>query len=236
MDPVSKKGPWAKAKLVFRLGLLVVAVALNFIAPEVLDFRLIFQMGIESAFLWAIWLMIFVMMLFRIIPNKLTTVGARKHFRSSYLEVHNPKAANPDMHKGAVKSALSWFGITAGIVLIFWGLGLLTPGVVVVLTIIYSLCDSFFVMFKCPFRLLYLNNRCCADCRIYNWDNMMMCAPLIVFPSVFSTSLFLLALAIIVLWEIRLIKNPRFFSREFNANLRCENCGEKKCTRGGGRA
>ncbi|MCL1845625.1 MAG: hypothetical protein FWF77_06960 [Defluviitaleaceae bacterium] len=220
------------SKFIFRLGLLAVAVALNFIAPEVLDFRVIFGMGVESAFLWAIWVMIFVMMLFRIIPNKFTTVGARKHFRGSYLEARKPADANPDMHKGAIKSALSWFGITAGVILIFFGLGLLTPGVVVVLTIIYSLCDSTFVMFKCPFRLLYLKNRCCADCRIYNWDCMMMCAPLIVYPSVFSVSLFLLAAAIIVQWEIAQIKNPRFFSREFNANLRCENCNEKKCTRG----
>lgn len=227
---ISKKGTWAKFKLVFRLVILAAAIGLNFIAPEVLDFRRIFEMGFESAFLWIIWVMVAGIIIFRLIPNKFVTVGAQKQYRRSYDEAYDADEANPDMHKGAVKAALGWFGITGGLILLFFALGILSPGRVLVLTLIYSICDLVFSMFRCPFRLLFLRNKCCADCRIFNWDCMMMCAPLIVFPSIYSVSLFIPALVLIVIWEAGYIKNSRYFKREYNANLRCVKCKEKNCT------
>ncbi|MCL2356658.1 MAG: hypothetical protein FWC70_05805 [Defluviitaleaceae bacterium] len=131
---------------------------------------------------------------------------------------------------GLIGVAISWGAITAAVIFAAFFFGVLTPGLMLIFALVYSVVDSIFTTFFCPFRAIFMRNRCCVVCRIYNWDYMMMCAPLIVFPGVFSVSLFLLAAAVLLQWEISLRRNPQFFSRETNANLRCEAC-ENKCAR-----
>ena len=57
----------------------------------------------------------------------------------------------------------------------------------------------------------------------------MICTPLITFPGIYSYSLLLLSVAVMIRWEIALRKNPQYFMAETNEKLRCEQCDDKLC-------
>jgi len=224
-------------KLVFRGFLLVTGIILHITNPEALNFTLVFQQGITGAFLWIVWVSLFVEMLYRIIPNKRTTVGARKHFSCSYRptasaqenNTEKQSAADKSLHKGAILSAVSWASITALVLFALFRVDLLTPGTVLIILLSFAVLDIIFILFFCPFQTLFMRNHCCVVCRIYNWDYIMMCAPLIIFPGFYSASLVILSLAVLLCWEIPLVSKPHFFKRETNENLRCEHCEDKLC-------
>ena len=259
--------------------LLATAVYLFIADRDRLDYTRLLSQGLNGTFLWIVWISLAVDILYRLIPNQKTAIGARKHFACSYdaatpvqpiprgpaettasgqslpqsvqtkqpHEQVEPTASDqfmpqthqtdsPDchkktrLHKGAFLSAVTWIAVTGMIFLIFYGLGSLTPAAAVLVALLYAVCDLVFILFFCPFQVLFMRNRCCASCRIYNWDCLMMCAPLILFPHAYSVSLFLLSAAALFLWERALRRHPHFFLRETNKNLRCERCEEKLCT------
>jgi len=230
-------------KLIFRFLLLAVALIFYFTDREMLYFPTILQQGVSGAFLWVVWIALAVDMLFRIIPNKRVAIGARKHFACSYTAPASADAGKKDLtnkpgqlHKGAFLSALAWLAVSAAIIAALFFLGMLTPASVLNFVLFYSALDLVFILVFCPLRALFMKNQCCVVCRIYNWDYFMMCAPLILFPGFYSISLVLLSVVVLLQWEIALRKNPRFFMRETNENLRCEQCKEKvrlvRCRRG----
>ena len=223
-------------KLVFYIKLLLAAFVLYFIDSERLNFVAVLSQGLDGAFLWLVWLALAVPMLFRLVPNRRIAMGARKHFACSYEAVSSAKSRAGEtvqsarrLHKGAVFSGLGWFVITAAMLFALSRLNLLNPSTVLLVALTYAVVDLVFVLFFCPFRALFMRNHCCVTCRIHNWDYFMKCAPLILFPSVYSISLFVLAAAVVLRWEVSLRRNPRFFSRESNKNLHCGTCVDKLC-------
>jgi len=179
-------------------------------------------------FLWVVWVALSIPMLYRLIPNRRIAVGARKHFACSYEPINSAGDARPT-HKGAVYCALSWFVITSTALFILHSLNILTAQTVLIFALVYAVIDLIFVLFFCPFRALFMRNHCCTTCRIHNWDFFMKCAPLILFPNVFSISLVILAVAVVLSWEISLCRNPHYFTRETNRNLHCAACKDKLC-------
>ena len=85
------------------------------------------------------------------------------------------------------------------------------------------------MLFWCPFRVFLMKNRCCATCRIFNWDHVMMFSPLLVIKGFFTWSLFFTSLVLLIRWEITIIKHPERFWEGSNAILRCTNCQDKIC-------
>jgi len=230
--------------LIFRVALLALALFLYFsnkqvsffTTYEMLNFTYIFHLGRGGVFLWIIWISLVITMLYRLFPNKLIAMGARKHYSCSFEGVNPGKPAGgnappkpENFNKGAFNSILGWFLITGGVLIALRIAGLLSASAVLIIMLIFSVADLVFIMFFCPFQRLFMHNKCCVVCRIYNWDYFMMCAPLIVFPSFYSLSLALLSLAVVLRWEIAVIKNPHYFTEKYNTNLRCENCGEQLC-------
>ena len=218
-------------KLVFRAMLLLSAVYLFYF-----DRGKIFELGLGGALLWVIWLTLVIDMLYRLIPNKRIALGARKHFARSFSaassEGVDPEAARKSvkkLNKGAFLCALGWFVISSAILFLLYLLDTLTPKTVLVVILVYMVGDLVFILFYCPFRTLFMKNRCCTQCRIYNWDYFMICAPLIVFPSFYSVSLFLLSAIVVLQWELALRKNPHYFLKETNGNLSCKSCSDKLC-------
>ena len=223
-------------KLVFRALLLLTAVCLFFVDRETLNFTTILQQGFSGGLLWVVWLALVVEMMNRLIPNDRIALGARKHFACSYSAAPSARV-DPDaiakplkqLNKGAFLCALGWFLISAAILFALFLLGLLAPQTVLILILVYAVGDLVFILFYCPFRTLFMHNRCCTVCRIYNWDYFMMCAPLIVFPSFFSVSLFLVSVAVLLRWESALRSRPHYFLKETNENLSCKSCEDKLC-------
>jgi len=203
---------------------------------EALNYTQLFELDVEQIFLWLIWISLVFGMLFKVFPNRRIAIGARKQFACSYepsraddLSPQAKHALRKRMNKGAALSLLSWFAITSIALLALYLCGALTPAIVLVIALIFGVLDLVFVIFYCPFQKLFMHNRCCTVCRIYNWDYFMMCLPLILFPSFFSLTLTILALIVVIRWELTFYRNPQFFSHGTNRNLRCKSCSEKLC-------
>lgn len=214
---------WHICKLVFHALLLTGALVLYF---SDLDFG--------GMFLWVVWVALAVPMLFRLIPNRRIAIGARKHFSCSYASVDASRVGElhsmtKRMHKGAAFCALGWLAITTAMLFALHLLDMLSPATVLIVALTYAVVDIVFVLFFCPFRTLFMRNQCCTTCRIHNWDYFMKCAPLILFPSAFSISLFAISAAMVVSWEIAIRRNPHYFMRQTNKSLHCGVCLDKLC-------
>lgn len=222
-------------KLAFRILLLATALYLYFTDIVKLNYPAVFQQGFGAWFLWLVWIVLVVDMLYRLIPNKHIAIGAGKHFACSYKAssiktdaADMSKAPNP-LHKGALYSAVAWLAATSAMLFALHLLGILTPPMVLIVTLLYAVFDLVFILFYCPFQALFWRNRCCVECRIYNWDYFMMCSPMLLFPNAYSISLVLLSVAVLLHWEIALRNKPHYFTRATNENLRCELCTDKLC-------
>jgi hypothetical protein len=178
----------------------------------------------NAVFLFACWLMLFAGMVLRLFPNEFIAQGARKHYISS-----DPSADGIQQIKAlnlkAFRAAIFWIVFNAAVFVVLHMLDLLTPQTAMIIVLFYSVCDVAFILFFCPFRKFFMHNHCCSECRIYNWDYLMMVTPLVVFPSVYSVSLIVTALAVFLCWEYAVYKKPHSFLQ----NADCAKCKDKLC-------
>ena len=76
----------------------------------------------------------------------------------------------------------------------------------------------------CPFHKIIVGNKCCNECRIYNWGHIMYLTPLIAIMNFWTYNLLILSLIIMLQWEYQYIRYPERFSPISNKNLRCNVC------------
>ena len=107
--------------------------------------------------------------------------------------------------------------------------GVIDKGVLVLVSLAYGICDMICILFFCPFQTWFMKNRCCADCRIYNWDFAMMFTPLVFIPNVFTLIMLALSLALLLRWEITYKLHPERFATNTNGCISCSECKEKLC-------
>ena len=98
-----------------------------------------------------------------------------------------------------------------------------------ILTLFYYTSDLICMMLFCPFQKYIMGNRCCVNCRIFDWGHLMMYTPMILIRSFFSWSLIFMAIIVMIRWELTFTKHPERFWRGSNASIRCENCTDKFC-------
>ncbi|MGN0495759.1 MAG: hypothetical protein ACI4GW_05995 [Lachnospiraceae bacterium] len=96
-------------------------------------------------------------------------------------------------------------------------------------TVFFFLCDYICILFFCPFQKLIMKNRCCVNCRIYDWGHFMMFTPMLFIKNFFSWSLFITSCVVLIHWEVLYAKHPERFWHGSNQNLRCVNCKDKTC-------
>ena len=97
------------------------------------------------------------------------------------------------------------------------------------ITIVFYVCDLICVLIWCPFRLI-MRNRCCTTCRIFNWDHLMMFSPMVFVGGFFAESLFVLSLIVWIVWELCILMHPERFWEQTNQALRRSECTDKLCT------
>ncbi|MCD7947820.1 MAG: hypothetical protein LUG13_05920 [Oscillospiraceae bacterium] len=181
-------------------------------------------------FLAVIWLFLFFSILLRLIPNPTSAIGARKQFARYYKPAPQADGKGPPpLHRGVLLSAAAWIVLNVIVLLAARSTDLLSPATVLLLVLLYAVCDMVCILFFCPFQLLFLRNRCCSVCRIYNWDCMMLCTPFLLYLNIYSLPLVLLAELLLVLWERAVFRNPQYFSDKTNTALRCANCTDRFC-------
>ena len=124
--------------------------------------------------------------------------------------------------------AVLWIGVNL-LFGILYLLDVIDAGILVLLTFAYGICDIICILFFCPIRDLFLKNKCCTDCRIYNWDYAMFFTLFVFIPHFYTWSLLALSLVLLAVWEITFKRHPERFAKNTNACLSCENCKERPC-------
>ena len=108
-------------------------------------------------------------------------------------------------------------------------LSILNDADLFMLTVFYFLCDYICILFYCPFQSHIMKNKCCVNCRIYDWGHFMMFTPMLFIRDFFSWSLFFTSCVVLIHWEIVYAKHPERFYFGSNQSLQCRNCQDRIC-------
>ncbi len=166
-------------------------------------------------------------MAIRFFPARLESMGCQKQFARNYRPTGETKPRLVSPWRTALV-AVVWLGLN-GIIGLLYFLGVLDTGILVLISLFYGVCDMICILFFCPFQTWMLKNRCCGDCRIYNWDFAMMFTPFLFVKHWYTWSLLGLSLILLLRWEITYRVRPERFSETTNAALSCAMCEEKLC-------
>lgn len=170
------------------------------------------------------------MLLFRILPTSLDSLGSRKQRGAFYVPRQGSGVPSRRLlSKGVPAVAAVWIAFNA-VLGILCLTGILDEALLFFVFLGYSICDSVCILFYCPIRRWFLKNRCCTSCRIYNWDYAMMCTPLLFLPHPLTYLLVGASLLILAEWEISFLRHPERFSPDTNDSLRCSACTERLCS------
>ncbi|MBQ8345306.1 MAG: hypothetical protein IJY42_03460 [Clostridia bacterium] len=188
--------------------------------------------GSHPVVLGVIWCMFAFEMVMRFFPSPIETMGCQKQLAQNY----KPRTEEPvcrsalglQSAKATFWAAAAWIMPNAVMVLLYL-LGIFNDGIMVLITLAYSVCDIICILFFCPFQTWIMKNQCCVTCRIYNWDYAMMFTPFLMLPHPYTWSLLGMALVLLLVWEIQFRRHPERFSIRSNASLSCATCKEKLC-------
>ena len=178
--------------------------------------------------LGVIWIVYAAEMLLRFFPSKIESPGCQKQFARNYRPTGEEK---PQLisWKRIVIVVITWLALNA-VIGAFYYAGFIDQGILVLISFTYGVCDMICILFFCPFQTWFMKNRCCCDCRIYNWDFAMMFTPYVFIPSVYTWSLLAMSIILLLRWEITLFFHPERFAENTNSCISCKNCSENLCS------
>ena len=225
--PLSRVSVFHYVKLVYR-SLLLAAVAVYYIVKRVsgIDER-VETLANSPVVLGVLGAVFAVEMIFRMFPSSLESMGCEKQFK----RYHRPTdEERPRLQSGWITFSvfLAWVLLNGAFGALYLT-GIFDQWIMILISLVYSVCDMCCILFFCPFQTWFMKNKCCTTCRIYNWDYAMMFTPLAFVRGPFTWGLFGMALLLLLLWEVRLRLHPERFSECTNASLTCVNCREKLC-------
>ena len=164
-------------------------------------------------------------------------MGMKKHLKREFLPSlaykNDPTLTVEDykeikkMDRQLLKGCLFYFGITAVFYVLYFLKIFGVPEMLLVM-LAYWVGDMICVNLFCPFKLI-MKNRCCTNCRIYNWDAFFLVFPLAVVPGLLTWVLLLVAIAYTFLWELNFRMHPERFLERTNMAIRCERCRKDLC-------
>jgi hypothetical protein len=173
-------------------------------------------------------------MIIAMLPDsKYLTMGSKKEFPDYYVPVESCDELS--LHKYVQKNNYSaiwilivWMSFNA-VFGALYVLDIIAEKELLLLSVFFYLADLICVVVWCPFQSFFLKNKCCVNCRIFNWGHFMMCTPLLFIRNFFTWSLFFTSLIVMLRWELTLLKHPERFWEGSNATLKCVNCQDKIC-------
>jgi len=218
-------------KLIYRSALFLAAVVLYIISRMQHTGTLFGGMENNHFILILIWMVYVVEMVLRFFPSGIESMGCQKQFEKNYKPITQSVNSGKVKIQAGIRTAavvVAWV-LLNGLFGVLYLVGIFDAGILLLISLAYSVCDMICILFFCPFQTWFMKNRCCTTCRIYNWDFAMMFTPLIFVKSIYAWSLVALSLALLLKWEILLKKYPERFSDKTNMSLRCAMCEEKLC-------
>ena len=183
--------------------------------------------------LHVLWVIFMAMMLTHIFPMERVTMALRKAEPEQFQEVKGYSELElyrfvQDQNGKAWTVMLVWLSANAVFGLLYL-LQILDDADLLMLTVFYFLFDYICILFYCPFQSIIMKNKCCVNCRIYDWGHFMMFVPMLFIRNFFSWSLFFTSCVVLIHWEIRYAKHPERFWSGSNQTLQCTSCKDKTC-------
>jgi hypothetical protein len=210
-------------KLILRSFIFLLATAF-YILKRTNDFSNGFS--VLALFVWIIYI---VEMCLRFIPSNIESRGCQKQFKHNYKPT-GQSSIKEEHQWWRTAIVLGFWCLLNGVIAALYYLGIIDKGIMILISLAYSVCDIICILFFCPFQSWMLKNKCCGSCRIYNWDYSMMFTPLIFINSLYGWSLFGISFLLLLRWEITYRFYPERFYPSTNEFLQCANCQEKLCT------
>ncbi len=172
-------------------------------------------------------------MVSHLFPTRFLTIAGRKATATDYDPEgeYDPSALaafKTFQNKQALKVLLICLAVNAVFGFLYLA-GFINAADMLMLTMVYFLCDYIFILFFCPCQTLFLKNKCCINCRIYDWGHFLMFLPMVFVGGIFGLTLFFMSLLVLFRWEILWALHPERFFEGSNKNLQCVNCKEKTC-------
>ena len=214
-------------KLFYRSVLLIVAAV--FCVADRIGSRNGLYQGLQKHhwLLLVIWIIYAVEMILRFFPSELESMGSQKQFARNYQPSGRTELNLVSPWRTFAATA-AWLALNGLFGLLFFK-KIIDRDVLVLISLAYGVCDMVCILFFCPFQTFILKNRCCTDCRIYNWDYAMMFTPFLFLPHMYTWSLLGMSLILLARWEITYHLHPERFSIWTNAGMSCRTCKEKLC-------
>lgn len=226
------------ASLLLRCGIVFLLLYCCFRTPDWIKAQL-YHYTWHPNVINVIWFLLALTMLRRFVPEKhANSFGHQKQFSSRFqptaaflngeLDVNAIARELRTCNHGVLAVAVVW---CVGNGLIFWlyTAGYFDERLLLLLSAAYSVGDIVCILFYCPFQKIWMHNSCCTTCRIYNWDFMMLCTPLLAIRSFYTWSLCALAATLFLRWEWVAHRHPERFLSVTNQNLHCQHCVSRLC-------
>ena len=220
-------------KFAIRIVIFVVVLVL-YIKDKNLMYELMTQsVGMRITAVHILWAIFMIMMLRHIFPVEKLSMAFRKADKKEYVEKENYSelellryVQNQNIKAWIVM--LVWLSFNA-IFGILYLLKIIGDVDLLMLSVFYFLSDYICILIFCPFQSMIMKNRCCVNCRIYEWGHFMMFTPMLFIRNFFSWSLFFTSCVVVLKWEITYAKHPERFWEGSNQTLQCRNCKERTC-------
>jgi hypothetical protein len=224
---------WHLAKLTFRLIVFGIMLYVYLTRYEVLEGFLTQPFYARFTPLHVVWLLFMGVMVAHLVPNNRLTMAWRKARESAFEPVEGYDRLElldfvQDQNIKAWNVMLIWLIFNA-----IWGIlylvDVLRAGDLLMLTVFYFLSDYLCILLFCPFQTAIMHNKCCINCRIYDWGHFMMFTPMLFIKNFFSWSLFFTSAVVLIHWERAYAKHPERFWEGSNRTLQCAHCKEQTC-------
>lgn len=180
-----------------------------------------------------IWLIFVIMMLVHLFPKDSLTMALLKAEKKKYETIEN--YSELDLYKylqnqnfRAWLVMLSWLLLNSVFGLLY-AFKFIDEADLYMLTVFYFLCDYICILIYCPFQSHIMKNKCCVNCRIYDWGHFMMFTPMVFIRSFYTWSLFFLSCIVLIRWELIYARHPERFWSGSNKNSQCLHCKDKTC-------
>lgn len=222
-------------RLISRIVILIITISIYLCNPNtfIVTKGLNFLKSLTPLhLLWLIWMIDMILQLCKV--PKYWPLGSQKYWGYRYLpdiKKLNKKVIKKQMEElnnGSIAVAIVWILFVA-IIDILYLTNIIPYQIVILISTAFYVCDLICVVVWCPFRVIFMHNKCCTTCRIFNWDHAMMFLPLIVIPGLWTYSLIFMSILILIVWEIACALHPERFLEKTNCALRCSNCNDRLC-------
>ena len=212
-------------RLVYR-SVLLILLLIRYVIYRIYDGSAVLDFLERRPLIISVIFVIFTLeMIFRFFPSRIESPGCQKQFASNYIKSGETQIAIPD-NNSTVLVLLVWIGFN-GIFGALYLAGIFDDGIMLLISCAYSVCDMICILFFCPFQTFIMHDKCCVNCRIYDWGHFMMFTPMLFIKNFYSWSLFFMSCIVLLHWEIIYAKHPERFWEGSNQVLKCSSCKDK---------